>query len=114
MPKKTVEFVQWATAVDTMFGMDAGGGKTAPSMIIHGSSSPDWEEELGRADKADRTHCYSLIVFVGEYPSKIQHLFRCGVCGKYERPWARPKRCSCWVKYDPETREMGFFEKSTQ
>jgi hypothetical protein len=106
----TTEFVQWTSVVATMFGMHTG-GEAAPAITAFSGSHAEWEEELERASKLDRTHCYSLITFAGQYPKKIQHIYRCWACGEYERPWARPRRCSCWVKYDPELREMSFSER---
>jgi hypothetical protein len=99
------ELVRWMQAFATSFGI-AMNEKGRPAIDALGHDPEDWDTELDEAGTKDSTRCYSLITFKGSYPATIQHIYRCWNCGKYERPWKEPARCECWLKYDPEVREM--------
>ena len=104
------ELVRWMQAFATSFGI-AMNEKGRPAIDALGHDPEDWDAEVDEAGTKDSTRCYSLIAFKGSYPATIQHIYRCWNCGKYERPWKDPARCACWLKYDPEVREMRYSEE---
>ena len=105
MPK---ELMRWVMVTSATFGVAMGEG--APQAVALGTRVSDWEDYLSEADKLDITHCYTVIDFVGVYPKKVRHIYRCWRCGRYDRVWRKDGRCACFLKYDPAQRQMRWSE----
>ena len=68
---------------------------------VIGYGQEDWDDTLTRCEPFDRTGHFSLVYLGpdGKQPLHIEHIGRCNVCGRYERPWWKEsqRRCSCWT-----------------